>query len=154
MELPISAPGFEGKRLVFVTRRYFKGPRVQLDGVDVRREKRRFFATNNAGQSVEISIKPRFLDPIPNLVVGGNPAQLAPALVWQENVCAYFPLVLVFNGGVIGALVGTAACMVNMNIFRSARSPRARYLLSGLVFLGALAAYVVIVVPILILLRQ
>jgi hypothetical protein len=52
------------------------------------------------------------------------------------------PILLVFVGGVLGALVGISASYAGARVFRSGRGLGAKYLLSGAISLGAVAIYV------------
>lgn len=72
-----------------------------------------------------------------------------PSFTWYEHLWMGWPLLLVFVGGLIGGLCGGLAWGINQAIFKTTRSTPAKYLLSGLVSVGAVIAYVVLAVLVL-----
>jgi hypothetical protein len=146
MEIPIEQPGFEGRGLALVTAGFFSGPKVMVDGQPVAKEKGLYVVTDSGGQPVSIRLRPRFLDPVPNLEIAGRVIELARPLKWYENVWIGFPIVLALHGGAIGALFGFAAYYAGARIFRSDRSGGAKYALTGAISLAAVIAFLIVAV--------
>jgi hypothetical protein len=90
-------------------------------------------------------LKGRFLDPIPNLIVGGETIQIMPPLAWYQYIWMSIPMILLFLGGAIGGLCGGLAAGFSSRIFRSDRSQGMKYALTGLISIGAFVAYFVVV---------
>jgi hypothetical protein len=68
---------------------------------------------------------------------------VARRLRWFEWAWTALPMLLVLAGGGIGAIVASVALWISMGIFRSERSLRSKYALSGLV--SGLAAILFVV---------
>ena len=143
MELPSALPGMEGQKLSLQTST-FAGPKLMLNGEPVAKEQGVFNVRSNSGSTLAVKLKGRLLDPIPNLLVGGQTIQLAPPLAWYQYAWMAIPIVLVFLGGAIGGLCGGLAAGISSRIFRSDRSEGMKYALTGLVSLGAFLAYFVV----------
>lgn len=65
-------------------------------------------------------------------------------LPWYGLLWVGWPLVLVFVGGVMGGLCGGAAFTINRTIFKRTRNRVLRYVLAGLVSIGAVIVYFVL----------
>src|SRR5262249_14785244 len=115
-----------------------------LNGQQVAKQNGVYNIRSNSGSTMAIKLKPRILDPIPNLVVGGQTMQLAPALEWYQYLWMTIPVALVFTGGAIGGLCGGAAAATSSQIFRSDRSEMAKYGLTGAISVAAFLVYFLI----------
>ena len=122
----------------------FTGAKLILNGEQVARQKGLFSVRSNVGSTIAVRLKGRFLDPIPNLIVGGKTIQVMPPLAWYQYVWMTIPMVLLFLGGAIGGLCGGLAAGFSSRIFRSDRSQGMKYALTGLISLGAFVAYFVV----------
>ncbi|HWC17015.1 MAG TPA: hypothetical protein VG498_08360 [Terriglobales bacterium] len=140
MDIPIALPGMEGQNLALRIGT-FSGPKLMLAGQQVAKQNGAFQLRSNTGTTIAIKFKPRFLDPIPNLQVGGQTIQLTPPLAWYQYAWMAIPIVLVFVGGLIGGLCGGLAAGISSRIFRSQNSEGVKYALTGLVSLGAFVTY-------------
>jgi len=80
------------------------------------------------------------------VVIGDETVLLARPLAWYEYVWVGLPVLLVFAGGALGALVGVVATYTSARIFRSDRGAFAKYVLTGLVSVLALVVFLVLVV--------
>jgi hypothetical protein len=143
MEIPIALPGMEGQRLGLRIDT-FTGAKLILNGQPVARQKGVFSLRSNAGSTVTVRFKGRFLDPIPNLIMGGRTIQIMPPLEWYQYLWMSIPMLLLVLGGAIGALCGGLAAGISSRIFRSDRSQGMKYALTGLVSLGAFIGYFVV----------
>jgi len=101
--------------------------------------------TRNDGRVVSAMWKPQMLGfDTPQLVVDGKPIQLVEPLKWQELAFAGLPLILVFIGGLLGAIVGVLAFTASTSIFRSGINKFSKYALSGLITILAVLIYLVL----------
>lgn len=146
MEIPISRSGFEGQNLSVETAGFFRGARVLHNGNPVERRKGRYPVRSNRGEEVLIQLKGTFLDPIPKVIFGDETIVLARPLTWYEYVWIGLPVLLVFTGGGLGALVGLVATYTSARIFRSDRGALAKYGITALVSIVALIAFVILAV--------
>lgn len=67
-----------------------------------------------------------------------------PKLFWYQHVWLALPLALIAVGGAIGGVCGGMACAFNYKTFRNTGHPVLRYVLTGLVSLTAVGAYLVL----------
>jgi hypothetical protein len=153
MDIPIALPGMEGQKLALRVNT-FTGAKLMLKDEQVARQKGLFSVRSNAGSTIAVRLKGRFLDPIPNLIVGGKTIQVMPPLAWYQYVWMTIPMVLLFLGGAIGGLCGGLAAGFSSRIFRSDRSQGMKYALTGLISLGAFVAYFVVAGTILTAIRK
>lgn len=146
MQIEITHPSFKLHRLVVETAGFFRGPRLLVNGNPATRSKGRYTVNSDSGQGVVVELKHNVLDPIPKVKIGDQPIELARPLTWYEYLWMGIPIVLVFAGGGLGALVGILAMYASARVFRGTRSGPAKYGLTALVSLGAFAAFVVLAV--------
>ena len=143
MDIPVRLPGMEGQNIALRPAN-FMAPKLLLNGQPLRKEKGFFQLRSNTGSTLAVKMKGRFLDPIPNLIVGGQTIELAPALAWYQYVWLGIPIVLVFIGGGIGGFCGGMAAMTSSRVFRSDLSATMKYGITGLISLSAFIAYMVV----------
>ena len=154
MDIPVRLPGMEGQVITLRSAGMFSGPKLLLNGEPAVKEGGFFQLRSNAGSILGVKFKARFLDPIPNLEVGGETIQLAPALEWYQYVWMVIPVTLVFMGGAVGGLCGGLAAAMSSRIFRSDHSEAVKYGLTGLISLGAFVSYFVLVTVIMSAIRK
>ena len=114
---------------------------VGLNGQPLNKQDGFFHLRSNAGSMLALKLKGRFLDPIPNLTVGGETIQLVPALKWYEYAWITIPIVLIFLGGAIGGMCGGLAAGISSRVFRSDLGRGMKYALTGLISLAAFLTY-------------
>ena len=141
MDIPVCLPGIEGQNLTVRTAGFFGGARLVLNGQPLVKQNGFFHLRSNAGSMLALKLKGRFLDPIPNLLVGGETIQLVPALTWYQYAWMTIPIVLVFLGGAIGGTCGGLAAGISSRVFRSGLSSGLKYALSGFISLAAFLTY-------------
>ncbi len=139
--LPITYPGFEGRGLALRPMGFVQGAAIVTDGKAAPRKGRTFTLSDNAGAPVAFQLKGNIFDPIPAVLVGGQTIRLARPLAWYEYVWILLPLALIVVGGLLGALCGGVAVLVNARLIRSAQPAWARYGLGLLVILAAVVAW-------------
>lgn len=141
--------GFEGRELLLKESGFFSGPQLLVDGEPAQRGKKRgqvVLYTNN-GRDVVVELRStNFLDPLPQVRINGQPIPVAPSLKWYHWIWVGLPVVLVFVGGALGGLCGGTAAFINGRVFRSGMNGFVKYLLTGLISVAAVFAYVVLVV--------
>src|SRR2546427_12721069 len=84
MDLLIKHEAFAGRGLAVRTAGFFKGPRLIIDGGEVKGKRLRFSLTDNSGHEREIRLKTNGLDPIPRVQIGAQTIELARPLAWHE----------------------------------------------------------------------
>ena len=146
MEIAISHAAFEGQNLSVETAGFFRGPRVLRNGGPVERRKGRYPVRSNSGDEVFIQLKGNVLDPIPKVILGNETIVLARSLTWYEYTWIGLPILLVFTGGGLGALVGLAATYTSARIFRGDRGSWAKYGITALISVVALVGFVILAV--------
>lgn len=151
MEIPITHAKLQGQRIALRTAGFFRGPQILLNGTPIKRKRWKYLIRNSQGQEVTVQIKSNHIDPIPKLVIDGEKVQLARDLTWYEYLWMGVPIVLVVSGGALGAMIGIGATYSSSRIFRSERGVLSKYLLSGLVSIGAIMGFIVLAVVIQIL---
>lgn len=144
MELPIEVDGFEGRGLKLRTAGFFSGPKLLIDGQEVKGKRRRYMLRDNRGNTVECVLRFNGIDPVPKFEIAGRPILLARALRWYEYVWISLPIVLVFGGGALGVLCGVPAIYCSARIFRSTGGTPQKFLLTGAVSVASVLAFVVV----------
>ena len=146
MRIQLPIPGFEGHELAVETAGFFGGAHVLLDGAILKKQGGRYRVKRNSGEELALKLEHNFLDPIPKVRVGDEVITLVRPLTWYEYLWLCVPILLVFAGGGLGALVGILATYTSARIFRSDRSTRAKYGLTALVSVAALAIFLILAV--------
>jgi len=83
------------------------------------------------------------LDPVPQVVIDGQTFPVTEPLKWYQWLWSGLPFVLAIIGGALGGLFGGIACAINGRVFRYNLNGLAKYLLTGLVSLGAVVAFII-----------
>jgi hypothetical protein len=144
MQIPISHPAFKAKQLVVETAGFFRGPRLLVNGAPAKRAKGRYAVITDAGNELVLELKHNFLDPIPKVKIGEELIELARSLTWYEYLWIGIPIVLLFIGGGLGALVGISAVYLSARVFRADLNPFAKYGFTGLISLASGVVFVVL----------
>lgn len=150
METTIKFPGFEGQRLVLRATGIFSSAKLFLDGQPAPKGPKRgqYTLRRNDGSQVVAQLKiSNLISPYPQLIIDGQPIKVGEQLVWYQWIWAGLPLLLLFMGGMLGGLYGGLATFLNGRILYSHRSQPAKFILSGLISLAAVAAFVTSVGP-------
>ncbi|MBP7688077.1 MAG: hypothetical protein KA765_09220 [Thermoflexales bacterium] len=96
---------------------------------------------NDGVEVVARFIKGYFLDPIPTVVIDEHPYVVAEPMKWYQWLWVGLPVLLVFSGGALGGLIGGAATGINGRVFRSTQQTVAKYLITGLISIIAIVAF-------------
>ena len=146
MNLLVPDPAFVSQKLTVRTAGFFSGAKVFLNGKAVKPVKREYLVRDDRGNSVSLRLKSNIADPIPLVVLGGQPVRLARALTWYEYAWIGIPILLLFVGGALGAMIGVFATYTSSHILRSSRSSTSKYLLTAVVTVSAIVIFVVVAV--------
>ena len=76
---------------------------------------------------------------------GKDPFSQMGDLTLPQKIACLWPLILIFVGGFIGGACGGGACAINIQIMRGSLPGPAKYALAVLTGIGALVAYLLIV---------
>lgn len=155
MEFPIEHQDFAGRGLCIRAAGFFKGPRLLIDGAEVKGKRLKFSLHDNSGIEREIRLKFVIYDPVPKVEIDGQLIVLAQPLAWYQIVLIGLPFIVLIiigatiagTGGpqspAIGFVFGGFAAIASARVFRSDRSTAAKYGLNTLVALGAAVAFIV-----------
>jgi hypothetical protein len=144
MEIPVPHAAFTRQRLSLQPAGFVTSAKILIDGIPVKRLKGKYPLIDDAGQPVLAELKINLLDPIPQLKLGNEVLTLAPKMQWYEYAWTGLPIILLFVGGGLGALIGISAAYANTRIFRSNRSTGTRFALTGLLSIAATAIFFVL----------
>ena len=150
MQYNIEAVGFEGRELFLEAAGMFAGPKFMIDGSLAPKGNKRgeFLLTRNDGQEVVAKFGFNFLDTVPPILIDNKKINLIEPLKWYQWVWAGWPILLLFAGGAIGAILGIIATSINVRLFRSQIASVGQYLAVAGVSGVAAALYFVVVVAI------
>lgn len=148
LDFPIDPIGFEGRNF-FIRPSYWTAPKVFLDGKKLKPKKRKWFtrtrdysAISNFGKDVNIRIKYRMFDMVPNLYIDQQEFQIAPPLTFWEYIWICLPVVLMFGGGAIGGMIGGLATYTNSILMRKLKNIILRYMFTGLTTFIAYSSFI------------
>jgi len=130
--------------LALCTAGMFAGPKLMLNGQPVAKQNGLFQVRSKDGTTLAIKFKNRFLDPIPDLEVGGQTITLVPPLQWYQYAWMAIPLILIFLGGAIGGFCGGLAAALSSRVFRSDLSEGMKYGATALISMAAFVTYFVV----------
>ena len=140
MDLSIESPDFQGRGLA-VRLGWLRSPRLVIDGSEVKGKRGRFLVRDNHGQEVTIRLISNHIDPVPKVAIGPTEIQLARPLIWYEYLWIALPILMALHGGALGAICGVVAIRASAQLFRGKDSQARKFLLSGLISVAAVIAY-------------
>ncbi|HEY9060805.1 MAG TPA: hypothetical protein VIO64_09935 [Pseudobacteroides sp.] len=101
---------------------FIQGIKLYVDGKEIKKSAdpgKPYLVNMKNGEMKKIFIKVKFFDYIPSVIVDGKEILIAPKLQTYHYIIGGIPMLIVFLGGAIGAMVGFAGMMINYKIFRS-----------------------------------
>jgi hypothetical protein len=146
MEIAVNHEKLHGRRITVKTSGFFRGPRLLSNGNPIEGKRGTYALRDIHGKEVMVKMKGNFLDPIPKLEIDGEAFPLDRPLAWYQYVWMGLPIILVFVGGALGAVVGISATYSSARIFRSERTSFSKYLISGLISVAAVIVFVIALV--------
>jgi hypothetical protein len=137
--------GFEGQNLA-VNVSFWTGPRLLINGEPAPKGTKRgeMLLRRNDGTPVIARWKPQVLGlDVPQLVADGKTVPLVEPLTWYQLLWGGWPVLLIFMGGFLGAVAGMTAFLINTRLFRAGMNGLLKYIVTGLVSVLAVIAYLV-----------
>jgi len=130
MEYPINLPNLKYDQLKLVTPRIYGKPKIYLNDNEIEKRNNRYLINTNEEKPILITLKNNYLDPIPKVFINDHQIHVAKAIKWYEYIWTGLPILMVFQGGLLGALFGLISLRINLNIFRSDKNTLVKYLLT------------------------
>lgn len=148
MQYPVHARGFEGRQLVLETPGLFSSAKLLLDGRPAPKGPRRgqFLLRRLDGTEAIAKSLNTFFDPVPQVMIDNEIVKVVEPLKWYQWIWAGLPILLIFVGGALGAVLGLMATGLNARIFRSELNRMMQYLAVAAVSVMAVVIYFILVV--------
>lgn len=134
MTKQIQLKGFEGQQIEIKPAGLFSGAKVLVNGEPAEKGPKRgqMLLRKNDGTEVIATWEPTMLGfDLPKLVVDGEVIEIAKPIKWYEMVWSALPILLVFMGGLFGAVVGFIGFTINAKVFRSELNTIIKFLLTA-----------------------
>jgi hypothetical protein len=133
-------------RKVEVESSVFGGAKLLVDGQPAPKGPKRsqFLVRGTDGHDSVVELKTSLPDPVPQVLWAGQTIRLEEPLKWYQWLWVGVPILLLFLGGAIGALVGAVAVTLNVRILRSSMSAIIRYAATAFVSVAACGMYLAI----------
>lgn len=145
MDYPISGvPGFESHRIILRSSGMFSGPKLLIDDEVIKGSWGKYTLRRDDGTEVFARLVNNIFDPIPQLVVDGKVYSSVPPLPWIQMGWAGAPILLLFIGGMIGAILGLLAAYLNTRIFRLELHIALKFVLTG--FISCIAVLLCLII--------
>lgn len=138
MELQVIHPGFKRQRLSVRTADPAMGPALLLNGTVILHTPSECTLIDDFGEVVSVQFSPELMGHLPTLKLDGESIALIHSLTWDEYVWSSLPLLLVFVGSALGAVIGYFGVLINIKIMRTGRSALVRYGLTSVTNLFSL----------------
>jgi hypothetical protein len=138
--------GFEGQKIE-IKFGFLTGPKLFINDIPAPKGPRRgeMVLQRSDGRQVYATWKPQMLGlDVPQLVFDGKAINLVPPLKWYQWIWNALPILLVFWGGLLGAITGVIAFSINTNLFRSQSNETMKYVLTGVVSILAVFVYLLV----------
>jgi hypothetical protein len=145
----LNLEGFEGQNIEVKTAGIFSSSKLLVNGrrVNIDKKSGYMLLTNSDGNQVQFKWRQKaFGLDVPLLEVGGEIIQIAEPLKWFIWIWCLFPVVLVFVGGFLGAIIGVVAAFINVSIFRSGINSLAKWILTVVVSVVAVVIFVFVAI--------
>ena len=148
MDYPIDGvSGFESRKVIVRSPGLFSGPKLIIDDEVLKGSWGKYTLRSDNGKEVMVRVVNNFIDPVPQLVVDGQTYTSLPPLPWYQLVWAGVPILLLFIGGILGALFGALALYFNTRIFRSNMQPvLMKYMLTAAISCAITLIYLVLAI--------
>lgn len=144
MELQVTHPGFKHQRLSVRTADSVTSPALLLNGTVIMRTHSECTLIDDFGDVVSVQFSPELTGHLPTLKLDGESITLIRSLTWDEYVWSGLPLLLVFVGSALGAVIGYFGALINIKIMRTGRSALVRYGLTSVTNLFSLFVLLVV----------
>ncbi|AZK46469.1 hypothetical protein [Paenibacillus lentus] len=138
MRYKIYPTGFANQTLEVITSGFLGKARLFVNNQEiVAKKKQPIMLRRDDGQEVEATWKRDFFGiDVPNLVIDGSIIEVTKPLPVIAKLWCFLPLVLIFIGGAIGALIGILTAAGNVSVFRLPTNIVVRIMLTLLINLA------------------
>jgi hypothetical protein len=145
MRIPVTLEGFEDRDLQVETAGFLRGSRILLEGQLPPKGPRRntYVLRRSDGFKVVAELRESVFDPVPRLLVDGQPVKLAEPLSAFQFIWSGLPLLLIFIGGAVGGAIGAMAFWTNTRLFRSGFSASEKYILAAMISAFSVVVYLI-----------
>lgn len=128
---PVKIPGFESDDIELESSGFFSPARLFINGnkAEAGSKNNEVLLRKQDGSTTSLFFQNAFFDTVPRLLVNGKSIQIAPPLAWYQYVYSGLPLLLILVGGVVGAVLGMVAFILNIRIMRGSLRIPLKYLL-------------------------
>jgi len=146
MDYKVEAEGFESQQIAVASAGMFSAAKILQNGQPAPKGKKRgeFLLTRDDGGEVVAKFGANFLDQVPPIVIDGKKINLVQPLKWYQWVWAGWPILLVFAGGALGAVLGVIATSINVRLFRSEMTAVIQYILVAVISGAAVILYLIL----------
>jgi tetratricopeptide (TPR) repeat protein len=130
MDVLIDIHGFQGRE-VFLRIGFIRRPGIVIDGEVIRSVNNRFRLKTNEGKFISVSLKRRFLDPIPRLSIADHTIETLAAHRWYIYAWLLLPILLIALGWWYAQLTGALSGLFWAFVAITVNSKALRLILSG-----------------------
>jgi len=137
MRYRIYPAGFANQTLEVVTSGFGGKARLVVNNQEIAdRKKHPMILRRDDGQEVEALWKrDLFGVDVPNIIIDGTLIQVAKPLPVIAKIWCFLPLIFIFIGGAIGALIGILAAAANIGVFRLPTNLAVKFIVTLLISL-------------------
>ncbi len=127
---PVRIPGFEHETIELESSGFFSPAKLYIDGkkAEAGKKKNELLLRKSNGSTTSVFIQSAFFDTVPRLLVNGKVIKVVSPLIWYQYIFSGLPLFLIFVGGVVGAVLGMVAFILNIRIMRANLNTPLKYL--------------------------
>lgn len=138
MRYRIYPTGFANQTLEVVTSGFGGKARLLVNNQEVTAKKKQpMILRRDDGQVVEATWKRDFFGiDVPNLTIDGSIVEVTKPLPVIAKIWCFLPLIFIFIGGAIGALIGILTAAANVSVFRLPTNIVVRIILTLLISLA------------------
>lgn len=117
---PVNIPGFERDKIELESAGFFSPVKLYINDAlaGTGRKRNELILRKRNGENTSVFIQSAFFDTVPLLLVNGKKIHIVPPLAWHQYIYSGLPLFLIFVGGVVGAVLGMVAFIINIRIMR------------------------------------
>lgn len=141
--IPFNHPDFHPGQVGIVPVLLVGQPKLLVNGQILKPGSKPISVVDRHGKPREFELRASLLDAYPQVVLDGKKQQLGDPIPWYVHLWFAAPIALMFVGGALGGALGATASFFSYKVYRSELSDWARYALSGLITLGSVAIFLV-----------
>lgn len=145
MKYPVSISGFENQTIEVEGPGVLSGAKLWVNGQEAAKGARRgqYALVRDDGREATASWKAGLssLGGVPQLVVDDQVIDVVEPAPWYTLVWSALPIVLIFVGGLLGALFGVVAFTLNRRVFDSGQSTAVKFAITGVITAAAFGLY-------------